>query len=141
MADKNRRVVVDTNVLVGSAYNPRSASRKIVMACQLGDLELCTSPATLREYELILHRAIRKQDQREQMLALVRQAWLVDPPETPRVVPDDPEDDKFLAVAVAAKAIALVTNDRGVLEVGVYRGIAILRPNAFLESWEDPRDA
>ncbi len=71
MTDEIPRVVVDTNVLVGSAYNPRSASRTIVTACQRGDLQLFASPATLREYELILPRAIRNRQQRDQLLALV----------------------------------------------------------------------
>jgi hypothetical protein len=29
-----RRVVLDTNVLVAAAYNPRSASRRVVEACR-----------------------------------------------------------------------------------------------------------
>lgn len=134
MTDEIPRVVVDTNVLVGSAYNPRSASRTIVTACQRGDLQLFASPATLREYELILPRAIRNRQQRDQLLDLVYQACQVQPRATPRVVPGDPQDDKFVAVAVAASAVALVTNDQAVLDVGSYQGIAMLRPSAFLES-------
>ncbi len=137
MTNEIPRVVVDTNVFVGSAYNPRSASRTIVTACQQGDLQLFASPATLREYELILPRAIRNRQQRDQLLDLVHQACQVQPRETPRVVPADPQDDKFVAVAVAARAVALVTNDQGVLEVGSHEGIAIQRPAAFLESWND----
>ena len=137
MTDETPRVIVDTNVFVGSAYNSRSASRTIVTACQQGDLQLFVSPATLREYELILPRAIRNRQQRDQLLDLVQQACQVQPRETPRVVPDDPQDDKFVAVAVAARAVALITNDQGVLNVGSYQGIAILRPAAFLESHQD----
>ena len=138
MNDETPRVVIDTNVFVGSAYNPRSASRTLVTACQRGDLQLFASLATLREYELILPRAIRNRQQRDQLLALVQQAHQVQPRETPRVVPDDPQDDKFVAVALAARALALITNDQGVLEVGSHEGVAIQRPAAFLESWSDP---
>jgi len=137
MADQTPRIVVDTNVFVGSAYNPRSASRKIVTACLQGNLRLCASPATLREYNLIFSRAIRNPQQRDQLLALVHQACQVKPAETPRVVPADPQDDKFVAVALAAHALALITNDQGVLEVGSHEGITIQRPAAFLETWSD----
>ena len=79
MTDETPRVVVDTNVFVGSAYNPRSASRTIVTACQRGDLQLFASLATLREYELILPRASRNRQQRDHLLALVQQAHQVQP--------------------------------------------------------------
>ncbi|HIA19202.1 MAG TPA: putative toxin-antitoxin system toxin component, PIN family [Planctomycetaceae bacterium] len=135
LSSKTVRIVVDTNVLIGSAYNQHSASRTIVTACQQGQLTLFVSPATCREYDLILPRAVRSQQQRDQLTTLIRQAQQVQPLETPRVVPDDPEDDKFLAVALAAQAVSLITNDQGVLDVGSYQGITILRPSAFLDWW------
>lgn len=130
------RVVVDTNVFVGSAYNHHSASRAIVEACQQGQLSLFVSPAICREYNHILPRAVRNQQQREQLTALISQAQQVEPVETPRIVAEDPQDDKFLAVAVAAQAAALITNDQAVLDVGSHQGTAILRPSAFLDWWQ-----
>jgi hypothetical protein len=43
-----RRVVLDTNVLVAAAYDPRSASR-VVEACLGGGLVPVLSPALRRE--------------------------------------------------------------------------------------------
>jgi predicted nucleic acid-binding protein len=44
------RVVLDTNVLVAAAYNPRSASRHVVEACLGGKLTPVLSSALRREY-------------------------------------------------------------------------------------------
>ena len=79
---------------------------------------------------------MRNQQQREQLTALISQAQQVEPVETPRIVAEDPQDDKFLAVAVAAQAAALITNDQAVLDVGSHQGTAILRPSAFLDWWQ-----
>jgi predicted nucleic acid-binding protein len=54
-----KRVVLDTNVLVAAAYNPDSASRRVVEACLGGELTAVLSPALRREYEFILSRTIR----------------------------------------------------------------------------------
>ncbi len=50
---------------------------------------------------------------------------LEDPIDPPRVVPDDPKDDYLVALALAAKADALVTRDRHFDKVTV-RGLRIV---------------
>lgn len=127
------RVVLDTNVLVGSAYKERSSSRTIVDACSRGQIGLVVSSAVLREYQRIVPRAVRRPGEVERIEIVLDRAERVEPLDTPRVVTDDPEDDKFLAVAVAAQADALVTNDQHLLSHDPYRGIRIVRPGAFCE--------
>ena len=46
---------------------------------------------------------------------------------------DDPNDDKFLECAIAAKADAIVTGDKALLRLAPFRGIPILRPRAFAD--------
>jgi len=125
------RIVLDTNVLVASAYNPASASRRIVDACRADQLTMVISPSIKQEYEYILPRAIRNRDEVVRTFELIGNAELVVPSSVPRVVEDDPTDDKFLAAAVAGRAGAVVTNDRRVLDVHPYRGIHIVRPAPF----------
>jgi predicted nucleic acid-binding protein len=97
-----RRVVLDTNVLVAAAYNPRSGSRHVVEACLDGGLTAVVSPALRLEYEF-------------------------EPAQTLRVVPDDPEDDKLVAAARAARAV-LVTNDAHLLALAGFEGLEVMRP-------------
>jgi predicted nucleic acid-binding protein len=98
--------VLDTNVLVAAAYNPGSASRRVVEACLSGKLTAVLSPSLRREYE---------------------SAETVDPPPTPRVVPDDPGDDKLVAAALAARAI-LVTNGALLLALAGNEELVALLP-------------
>jgi len=45
----------------------------------------------------------------------------------------DPDDDKFLEVAVNGRADVLVSGDADLLELNPFRGIAILTPAAYLD--------
>jgi putative PIN family toxin of toxin-antitoxin system len=130
-----KTVVLDTNVLVASAYGEGSASRQIVEACLRGELTAVVSPALRAEYDLILARAIWVRGYDQALARFVEHATLVEPPATPRVVPGDAEDDKLIAVAVAAAADAVVTNDRHLLTLDPYGDIRILRPTEFLRLW------
>lgn len=44
----------------------------------------------------------------------------------------DPDDNKFLEAALAAKAEYLVTGDKDLREIGEYEGIKIRFPTEFL---------
>src|SRR6516162_6086335 len=121
-----RRVVLDTNVLVAAAYNPRSASRQVVEACLGGELTPVLSGALRREYEFILARAARGRPYLERVHQLLDGGEVVEPARTPRVVPDDPEDDKLVAAALAAGAV-LVSNDRHLLAVHGQHGLRVMR--------------
>jgi putative PIN family toxin of toxin-antitoxin system len=122
------RVVLDTNVLVAAAYNPRSASRRVVEACLEGGLTPVVSGALRREYEFILGRAARGRPYQERIHQLLDGTEVVEPEQTPRVVPDDPEDDKLVAAALAAGAV-LVTNDAHLLAVAGHGGLEVVRPS------------
>src|SRR5262249_19699335 len=104
------RVVLDTNLLVAAAYNSASASRCLVEAGLRGELTAVLSAAVRAEYERIIARAVRGHPYADRLRQLLGQAEVVEPAETPRVVPDDPEDDKLVAAALAADAV-LVTSD------------------------------
>jgi predicted nucleic acid-binding protein len=54
-------------------------------------------------------------------------AEVVEPAATPCVVPDDPDDDKLVAAALASGAI-LVSNDAHLLAVAGHEGLEVLRP-------------
>jgi putative PIN family toxin of toxin-antitoxin system len=57
----------------------------------------------------------------------------VQPKETVAVIADDPDDDKFLACAVATNASAIISGDPHLLGLGSYRNISIMTPTQFLE--------
>ena len=49
----------------------------------------------------------------------------------------DPDDDKFLELALLGDADCLVTGDQDLLEMIPFRGIEILRPIEFLSLFEN----
>ena len=131
------RVVLDTNVLVSSAYDDLSASWKIIEACIRGELTAIVSPALRGEYDKILAKTVSIRGHEEQVRMLLSAADIVHPVSVPRVVEDDPEDDKVIAAAVTGRADAVITNDHHLLTLDPYtleessRPIRILRPVTF----------
>jgi len=130
-----RRVVLDTNVLIGAAYAPNSASRWVVDACLRGELAAVVSPALLQEYDMILRQAVRVRSYDAAIGQLLREAAVAEPTDTPRVVANDPADDKLIAAALAGSAVAIVTNDRHLLDLDPYDTLRIVRPTDFVRRW------
>ncbi len=64
---------------------------------------------------------------------MIGEAETTNPADQPRVVPEDPEDDKFVAAAMAGRADAIITNDQHLLSLGSWQGILMLRPSEFLK--------
>jgi putative PIN family toxin of toxin-antitoxin system len=127
-------VVVDTNLLVGAAYRPGSASGRVVAACLAGELTALMSGALRRECVLIVGKAVRGRAFGETLRRFLEGAEVVEPPAVPRVVPLDPDDDKLIALAVAGAAEAVLTNDRHLLTLDPYGPVRILRPAEFLRA-------
>lgn len=124
------RVVVDTNILVASAYHRASASRRVVEAIERGELQLVLSPDIVREYDRIIPRAVRIPGERQRLMVLIAAGVQVWPQDNPPVT-EDHTDDKFLAAAVESSAGAVITNDPHLLRVDGYRGVRVLRPSSF----------
>ena len=58
---------------------------------------------------------------------------LIRPMPVDRPVPADPDDDHVIEAALGARADAIATGDRHLLELDPYRGIRILAPAAAME--------
>lgn len=137
------RIVLDTNVLVSALVAASSTPAQILARCHSGELELVVSPASLAELHRVLaypHIRRRLQYSDEQiegyMAYLEQTAILLTPRLTVQAVPDDPDDDRFVALALEAQAPYLVSGDKHLLSVGHYAGVTILKPAAFLQLWQ-----
>ena len=131
------RVVLDTNVLIAAARAPQSASRQIVTACLNGSVEAALSQALRSEYELIIEQALTGVPYAAELRRFIDACLPVEPACVPRVVPDDAEDDKLVALAIAAGADVLVTSDAHLLYLHPYQGIPILPPGDMLKQFPD----
>jgi putative PIN family toxin of toxin-antitoxin system len=115
------RLVVDTNLFVGLLFRPESPGpRGIWEAVLSGRARLVLSPPVLRELRATFRRLPVESARKREILDRLEDPSLV---ECREAVEDsgfrcaDPEDDKFLHLALAADADALVTSDRALLAV------------------------
>jgi len=120
------RIIIDTNLLVAYMFNKKSAAAKILALSEKGRVRLMWHRKIMNEAELItgkiskaapraainLKNIFKKNNEIKNM---------------PRIkgASRDPDDDKFLACAVAAHADMIVSNDEHLLEIQSFRGIPI----------------
>lgn len=133
MAER-RRIVVDTNVLISRLLAPASVPGKATDKA-LED-QLLVSEATLAELAEVLTR--KKFDpyvtleERERFFALLTRIATKVAIHHRVQACRDPNDDKFLELAVNGQAACLITGDADLLALHPFRGTAILSPSAFL---------
>ena len=133
--------MLDTTVLVSAFLRPieSGASFELLRFAKEGRFDLYLSRDILDEAAetLTTHERMRRRyrypdaavvEYREELARLG--AIVTDVPAI-RVV-RDPDDDKILACALAARAEYLITRDKDLLSLDGYRGIAILPPEKFL---------
>lgn len=133
------RAVFDTNILVSAVFW-RGAPYRCLLAAQAGIVELMLSEPILSEYQRVLTEKFHlTAKQVEDNLAAMRAtATLVKIAGTLRAVSDDPEDDKFIETAQAARADYLVSRDHHLLNLASYEGVTILPARAFLDLLSQP---
>jgi putative PIN family toxin of toxin-antitoxin system len=129
------RIVLDTNVFVSGVFFT-GPPFQILRAWRDGKVKLIASPEILEEYDRVGRALARKFPgiDLDPILDLFTVgAELVRAPDLPEPVCEDPEDDKFLACALAGRSKHVVSGDRHLLKVTGWRGIEVLSPRRFLE--------
>ena len=108
------RLVLDTNVLVSAALKRASLQRTVLTLALSNAVRFYVSPSIVHEYETVLSRkelGIRRGD-RLQMLQRIKNCSHVAIPHLRLQVSIDPDDNKFLECAEAARADFLITGNR-----------------------------
>ena len=130
------KVVVDTNVAV-SGLLWEGPPNDILKWARDGVLVLVACQETVKELARILQH--KKFQSRLSMIGmsadevtayymnLVR--FVPNPKELPKVIPEDPLDNLFLALASESKAQLIVSGDHHLLGLASHRGIQIVTPN------------
>ncbi len=129
------RAILDTNVVVSAALLPESIPRQ-AFAHVLEYGTLLVSVATVAELNDILRRSrfnryLQEEERMEFLATLVRESELVDVIAVVNVC-RDPEDNKFLELAVSGAATHIVSGDDDLLALHPFRGVAILTPQDFV---------
>ncbi len=66
---------------------------------------------------------------------MMKESELFSSPKLKESVSRDSDDDKFIAVAIAAKCNVIVSGDNDLLTVTGYTGIQIITPNKFVKQY------
>jgi putative PIN family toxin of toxin-antitoxin system len=131
------RIVLDTNVFVSAVFFGGLPGR-ILEAWRDGRVQLVLSVDILDEYQRV-GRVLASEHagvDLEPFLALLAvEAEVVEAPALPALVSSDPDDDKFLACALAGGVVAIVSGDRDLLVLDGWRELRILRPRQFADQF------
>lgn len=129
------RVVVDTNALVSRLLLPHSVPGRSVRVV-VDEGQLLISEATMAELADVLARPkfdryVTLEDRQQFLRLLGRVAEWV-PVIAAVQACRDPDDDKFLELAVSGQADTIVTGDDDLLILDPFQGIAIVTPADYL---------
>ncbi len=131
------KIILDTNVFVSGVFFSGHPYR-ILKAWRNGILTLVISEEIFEEYQRvgeILSEQFPMVDL-QPILAMVRKRAQIYPVKClPESVTDDPDDDKFLACALAGKSKIIVSGDKHLLKVNGFREIKIIRPREFVDAY------
>jgi uncharacterized protein len=129
------RVILDTNVFVSGVFFT-GPPYEILRACREGRFQMALSSEILDEYRRVgldLAQHYNHIDLEPFLYLIVEHAYFVDVQSLPMAISDDPDDNKFLACALASGCHYLISGDRHLLKLNGYEGISILKPKDFLD--------
>jgi uncharacterized protein len=132
------RVILDTNVVMSGLFFGGIPGR-ILSAWRAGTVALVISASIFGEYRRVgalLARRYPDVDFEPFAALMALSSELIDAPShLSAPVSEDPDDDKFLACAVAAGVSVIVSGDPHLLAVSGWGGIEVLKPRAFTERY------
>ena len=131
------RIVLDTNVFVSGVFFG-GPPYLILQAWRNGNVQLVGSREIFEEYELVGRRLAEQFPgvSLESFLTLLfAYAHMVEAHPLPRQICSDPDDDKFLACALAGKCRVIVSGDRALLKTSGYRRLQVVTPRTFVDQY------
>jgi putative PIN family toxin of toxin-antitoxin system len=131
------KVILDTNVLVSGVFFSGTPYR-ILKAWQDGKIQIVLSPEILDEYRRvgeILAEDHPNIDLKPILDYVVRNAEVYAAAPLHEAVCEDPDDDKFLACALASESTVIVSGDKHLLKVSGYRNVEVIKPRDFVDRY------
>jgi putative PIN family toxin of toxin-antitoxin system len=131
---------MDADCLIAGTLAPSGACSRLLDHWQSGEFELIVCPNLIEEVRrALLHPRIADKygissTEVDSLTQRLREESLLfdDPIDPPRVVPDDPNDDYLIALALASPTNWFVTRDRHFDNVQI-EGLTIVPPRRALQ--------
>ena len=128
------RIVLDTNVFISGVFF-RGPPRRVLEGWRDGVVRVVFSREIFEEYQRIGDRLSERYegvDLAPFLELLVVEGDLVEAISLEQPVSKDPDDDKFLACALASDVEVVVSGDDDLLRVSGWRGIEVVSPGEFV---------
>src|SRR5699024_10097421 len=130
--------VFDTNSLISALLIKTSISRAAFDKA-INNYKLLISDETIAEFDDVVGREkfkkyITPKERAQFEELLYQQAQLVEITQTVAAC-RDPDDDKFLELALSAGVALIISGDKDLLTLSPFRGIDIVRPRTFVEAF------
>jgi putative PIN family toxin of toxin-antitoxin system len=133
------KIVLDTNVFISGVFF-KGPPYQILRAWREGRIRFLISEEIFLEYQRVgehLASGFPKVDLELFLELLVIDAEFIIPKKLQTPVCEDPDDDKFIACALAGKSNIIISGDKHLLRVSGYKGINVLRPRKFVDEHLD----
>ena len=134
------KVVLDTNVFVSSFFNPKGYPKKVIDLWKKGEIILCLCAEILEEYVEVLSRlGLEGEPEMRELLGLFKKRInleFVAIDGSLQLIPEDPDDNKFIECALNSHADVVISGDKHLKELRRYKEILILSPADFIGSLE-----
>lgn len=131
------KLVLDTNVFVSGIFWSGPPA-KILNAWHEKKIKIVCSLEILDEYSRvsdILSKKYPSVGMTPFINLMIRNAELFTAIKLKTPVSRDPDDDKFITVALAANCHLIVSGDNDLLSVNGYNNIEIINPNEFVKKY------
>ncbi|MBI3010976.1 MAG: putative toxin-antitoxin system toxin component, PIN family [Candidatus Omnitrophica bacterium] len=130
------RVVLDTSVVISGLLFGGPPGLLLDLGLE-GAIEVATSSNLMNELERVLHEKFPHAQQAiwDTVATLKEIAVSTIPQESVTAISVDPSDNRVLECALSAHADAIVSGDKHLLALKLFRGMPILAPQAFLAQW------
>ncbi len=131
------KLILDTNVFISGVFWSGTPA-KILNAWHEKMLKIVSSLEILDEYSRvgdILTKKYPSVDIAPFINLMIKDCEFFTPIKLKTPVSRDPDDDKFIAVALAANCHLIVSGDNDLLSVTGYKDIEIINPNEFVKKY------
>lgn len=131
------RVVMDTNVFVSGVFFT-GPPHEILIAWRDRRVDLVLSSEILTEFQAIgdeLAAQFPGVDLTPWLELVSKVGVVVDAPPLAEPVCRDPDDDKFLACALAGRTKIVISGDKALRATSGFRGVTVLSPRQFVDKY------
>ena len=129
------RLVIDTNVFISGVFFS-GPPHDILLAWRNNRIKLVLSPEILEEYQATgeeLAAKFRQIDLTPWLALVIAVGIVVDAAPLAEQVCTDPDDDKFLACAIASRTKLVTSGDKALIATSGFKGVTVLTPRQFMD--------